>query len=1099
MNRTIESDDGRTVIAESYAVPASSEERSRTVRIRRIVERATGLTDRLAGHVSPARDEPDAIGEERFRRWCDRVADGDRELFERRLGWDGLEPEAVKRALGSLRLSTDDQLPEWTDVLARTAGASRWKTVARRSSDVATEPIPFAEVLLPIVRVARRMLVERGVGGADLFRGSAWAGLEDALLVALSRISAHSLFVEFTSRRALLFGGSGLASVPVREGGRAQYERFVESVWGLGLLDFLERYPVLARLLCTRVLCWVDRTAELIVRLRVDRSELEERFGQGIRAGRVMQIRSDLSDPHNGWRTVCMLEFEGGMRVVYKPRSIEPEERFGELLGWLHRRGASPPLYVTAVVRKAGYGWMEFVEAEPCSDAKAVERYFERAGMLLCLVRVLGGGDFHHENVIARGEYPVLVDLEVIQGARLMAEREVAGESPSSVIELLWDSVCRTMLLPTEMIGPEGQAYQGGGLASGAPIPVRRLVFRNVNTDRMTLATEHQRVVPSGNLPRIGGHTVPASAHVEAIQHGFAEMYRLLRSQREEIPALRGPLGVSVGGSVRVIIRPTQVYAAALARSTHPRYLSSGVDMGIELDVLSRARLANNHERPLLWSAYRTELAALERMDIPLFSARCDDDRLRDPSGNSLGRYCTGSPSEETAARLHRLCDADLERQLRFISLSFRAIAVGESAHRIDHREGGLTREAAVAEARSIAAKLKELAYPTPQGNVWYGIIELRNPDRADLGDLGDGLYLGSTGVALLNAALFAVTEDPGYRKDSIRALERLLSGGGGVRGAVHRIARSDGYGLAGAGGVAYALALCGHLLRSTEITTAADIAASVLRPPHSRPDRMYHLVSGSAGAVLSLLAAHRMLGGSGLVRQAEAWAAIIAGGRTHEATTGLRAWCDPTQAFQSGLGKGVAGISHALLELHRETGRADQLDAALEGWEFVHSMREPDGTGWRISSQTAGNDDRSPAIRRAWCLGSSGIGLASAASIGTVAALSSNVETAIRARRSLGETDAVDNGCCGRAGHIDLLIMAADALARPALREEAAAVASTMVRRAARRGSYATGYGNVHAPGFFKGLAGIGYGLLRLHHAETLPSVLLLQAPRAA
>ena len=46
----------------------------------------------------------------------------------------------------------------------------------------------------------------------------------------------------------------------------------------------------------------------------------------------------------------------------------------------------SLPLRAAATLDRGTYGWMECVAAEPCRDREAVDRYYQRAGMLVCLV-----------------------------------------------------------------------------------------------------------------------------------------------------------------------------------------------------------------------------------------------------------------------------------------------------------------------------------------------------------------------------------------------------------------------------------------------------------------------------------------------------------------------------------------------------------------------------------------------------------------------------------------------------------------------------------------------------------------------------------------
>src|SRR3712207_8377597 len=61
-------------------------------------------------------------------------------------------------------------------------------------------------------------------------------------------------------------------------------------------------------------------------------------------------------------------------------------------------------------------------------------RYYERAGMLLCLFYVLEGTDCHYENIIASGEYPVLIDTETLMHHRA---RETVPQDENAQTEAL--------------------------------------------------------------------------------------------------------------------------------------------------------------------------------------------------------------------------------------------------------------------------------------------------------------------------------------------------------------------------------------------------------------------------------------------------------------------------------------------------------------------------------------------------------------------------------------------------------------------------------------------------------------------------------------
>jgi hypothetical protein len=59
-----------------------------------IVERASTLDERLGGDFVPAEGEDAALVDARLEAWSWALSKGDRDRFQRRLAWDGLDSEA---------------------------------------------------------------------------------------------------------------------------------------------------------------------------------------------------------------------------------------------------------------------------------------------------------------------------------------------------------------------------------------------------------------------------------------------------------------------------------------------------------------------------------------------------------------------------------------------------------------------------------------------------------------------------------------------------------------------------------------------------------------------------------------------------------------------------------------------------------------------------------------------------------------------------------------------------------------------------------------------------------------------------------------------
>jgi lantibiotic modifying enzyme len=133
-----------------------------------------------------------------------------------------------------------------------------------------------------------------------------------------------------------------------------------------------------------------------------------------------------------------------------------------------------------------------------------------------------------------------------------------------------------------------------------------------------------------------------------------------------------------------------------------------------------------------------------------------------------------------------------------------------------------------------------------------------------------------------------------------------------------------------------------------------------------------------------------------------------------------------------------------------------------------------------------------------AWCHGAAGIGLARLRSLEHMddEELRAEIDVAIEttARDGFGANHAL---CHGDLGNLELLLQASRVLDRPHLRERAEGIASSILLDL-RTSGWRTGVAlGVEHPGLMTGLAGIGYGLLRLASPQVVPSLLTLEPPK--
>ncbi|MFP5288793.1 MAG: type 2 lanthipeptide synthetase LanM, partial [Thermoanaerobaculia bacterium] len=647
---------------------------------RRMAARATSLHERIADPGWQSGAGPEET-ERLLARWCDAAALGSWELLDRRLAWDGLRRGEVGRWLGEGRLGEEnpEALPRWVGTLEEILAAGSASEPVEE-----TAAVPFSHLLLPFVEHASAELKRRLGQRPDLITPTGLRPARIHLLRFLSNVASPALFEQFHIYRAARESQFDrlLRQAEPDSAGDELYRSFVEEGRNGGLADLFARKPVLARQLATAVGDWIDATAELLERLDRDREGIALLFGGGTPAGPVVDLRPGLSDRHHRGRTVTALRFASGLELVYKPKPLAVDRAFFDLLGWIDDRKELPPFRRLRVLPGEGYGWMEWVRPEPLADAAGAARFHRRCGHLLALVYALEGYDCHAENVIAAGEQPVLVDLETLMNPTAAGMVDDAALSPATAVAArqLHDSVIRTGFLPNWTLAHDGRRVDVSmlGFSDGQACLTRLPGWEAVNTDGMRRASREAPLPGGHSVPRLPDGSPAGPVDQEEVIAGFREMIRFLVRHRQALLASPELLPAWKTLQIRYVPRMTRLYARVLRRLTDPAVLESGIDWSLAAEALARLSIffGTGEARPGGWDLFAHELSELLRLDIPYFAARGDERHVLDGGGRLLAadRFAE-TPHERLLARVNRLGEEDLEKQIGYVRATFQARA----------------------------------------------------------------------------------------------------------------------------------------------------------------------------------------------------------------------------------------------------------------------------------------------------------------------------------------------------------------------------------------------------------------------------------------
>lgn len=1000
--------------------------------------------------------------------WMRQVERGDTGFFLNRLSWDSLAPCDFRGRSPTGSASID---ASWHQTFSHLIAASNALPGTEVHARGQLHDAPFEAFFAPLIEVARQRLLSR-LGGTALVEHiteDALAGFEQHLLASLQKLAIHTLRKECQIFAALR---QPLAKFSQCSSGEDLEREFLSATHSR-LERICRDYPVLARLLSIVIERWVENTATVIIRFATDRVKLACVLNQGEPLGRLSRATAGLSDFHRGNQTVCRLECESGLTVIYKPRDTRLEEAFSHFVAWLNQHNCPVQLCAPAVLSRDGYGWSEYIPAQP---PECLTTLAERCGALLFVMHLLDGTDAHHENVVISGNDPVLVDGETLFSPRASTEFDVFNRQLTR--SLYWKSALKCGFLPEWTSEANGRSYDLS-------------IFSQHSAFRSLVLGEDCGDVQEHLADR-----------VRSIIRGFERLYHFVRGNKRQILSDGGPLESFPRLPVRFIFRPTAKYVSLLSRCCYPEFLLSGLARSIEVEVLSRT-FRTCERRPRLWNILKDEINQLEDYDVPYFYASTSDTDLPTSHGIIEDAF-EQSGYDHVRSNVNGLSNEDLAFQKRVVQGSFDAFTAVQihtsdetmDAHvdRADYDE--MSNQAMVAKAVEIGDLLVRHAISGEDGQVtWLGLAPLSNTDRHLLQPLNCDLYSGTSGVALFLAVLYRVTGKSSYAECSLGAM-RWLRQCLDDQSAFREFVRQMRPGMAdGIGGIIYALAHIGRLLDSHRELDTANAIARYAAPSVLHCDGGFGILSGAAGACLAMLTLHDVTGDSTPMRIADEFASFLCDNAEVETGNGYRIWNDPIARKPiTGFGHGAAGIAYSLLRIYDRNGDQRYLAFGEEALKYENSLYCERTNAWPDFRIFHGSKPAGPMV--AWCHGPAGIGMARAATLNVLdsQAVRRDIDSAIRAitKRGIGNADYL---CCGNMGRLLILDDLSRRLSRPELgvwvRDQATQLNFTASRSGYRLPSRVR---NAYCPGLFQGLSGIGYGFLKLATPDSIPSLLELR-----
>jgi type 2 lantibiotic biosynthesis protein LanM len=415
----------------------------------------------------------------------------------------------------------------------------------------------------------------------------------------------------------------------------------------VSILEFYEEYPVLFRLLTERTLFHIENYREFVQAIQKSLPDFKTMFSL-ISPYQVSDISLGAGDSHGKGKTVILFTMNG-QRFAFKYKNLEIGERFNVFLSYLEKQTEMKFFKVKRIVGE-DYCIEEFVPKQECKTEDEVKRFYRRFGEYVALAYLLCGNDFHYENLIAHGEFPVLIDIET-----LIQNDSPIKRSDNPFVKLAtkkYSSVLGTALLPMKFYenrveplvegagrGIRLSAFDGSKQKS----PYKALGIVNVNTDEVRFEYIEYEIGDSDNIPMLEGEEIDAEKYKREVIQGFDDSCRYFMANSGEIILMVEDIFADV--IVRNVIKATQKYADMLGYGYHPQYMKNYVE---------REKLFEN-----LWafgyknkSAIWYEIKDLLVDDVPIFYNNTSSKNLVTSDGSLLDDYYERTAIERIKERI---------------------------------------------------------------------------------------------------------------------------------------------------------------------------------------------------------------------------------------------------------------------------------------------------------------------------------------------------------------------------------------------------------------------------------------------------------------
>lgn len=853
-----------------------------------------------------------------------------------------------------------------------------------------------------------------------------------------------------------------------------------------GILTFLdENYPILKKHRNKLISNYTENFQELLNRLEKDYEELKN-LGF-INDSEIKSINLKLGDRHWEGKSVCLIEFKDNKKLIYKPRNLMIDVFFKNFL-YLFEKDLNIDFGWGLVLNKNSYGWCEYIYNTECSSYVEVKNFYYRMGFLLCILYSLEATDFHYENIISKGEYPILIDLESFFHPYIPIDGTETNQG-------LDKSVLRTGLLPTNFnINKENIDISGLSDVSNVDSFLNNQELKEDDLGNVFLVREKNKLKEGQNIPSIKGEKIYISKYKNFFIKGFEDCYMSFLKNRESILTNIDELNECY---IRVLFRDTVVYSHLLQESIHPTLLKNEESLYKHFSWLKVVI----PDYKIIERIVDIEIESLQNTDIPLFMTKVNSKNLWYGKDKFIKNFFEKTGIETVKEKIKSLSKEDLNLQKWYINKSINIIDFITS-----HKDNSHSKEKIFFKknkSKSLEERLKEQilrVYNYIKENIYYSKEKkvswlVYKPETMDglrysIYPASYDLYSGMPGEILF---LFCVENIFNLVEDNLfeQTYQSYISLISDISTSIKPIGQYTGWGsVISLNNLLYDLSSDSKFLDNNKILYDSLNFKDLIDK-----DKNYSLIKGTAGFISSSMDFYKRSEYKNALDISE-YAAKHLMKNSINYSESMLGWKITSDFALSGLAHGSSGFLIAFLKLYVNTQYLYYKDIMEKIIKYENSLfNEKEGNWIDLRKHTIDKYGKGVFLT-AWSHGAGGIGLTRLELILNNFKFSNiNIEKDLEyaLKKVIKQGFTGDNSLIfGDLGNIELLINYNEHFENSYIKEFTVNKINTILENVENMNFYA--HDSIKTLGIMSGLTGIGYQFLRFLDSKKIPSILLIK-----